>query len=500
MQVRGALYCEVRIIFMLSIFFLTSVSSGYSQKLLSLEDAIRIAKGQSAYFHRAKNGYERAYWRFTNFRASFRPQIRMNATTPTFYRAINPIVQPDGSIQFVRVNQANNTVGLSILQNVGFLGGKIRASSSLQRTDNFSGNQSSYFLSTPLQLSYVQSSLLYNEFYWQKKIEPLRFDIAKRIYDEDIELAGLEATKLFLDAFAAQLAVDVANSNVATTDTLYRLAEARFLIGTVPQTDVLQLQLNLLKARNEMSTTLLRRRITIQNLNTMLGLVQNDSLKLSIPPTPQQIFINCTNALEFARTSRSALLTFGMERLLADQELAVAKGQNSLQISLIANIGTQQTAPNLAESYRNLQNQQYIGLTVDVPLQDWGYRKSQVRQAKANRDLVEVNMRQNELAFEQEVCMKVLQLNQEFNELAIAGKIDTVAQQRLLITKERYLLGKLAIPDLNLALQESAGARKAYIQALINYWLSFYVLRTLTLYDFARGSPINSGQNTIERK
>ncbi|SEJ75772.1 Outer membrane efflux protein [Dyadobacter sp. SG02] len=465
-------------------------SGAFAQKQLSLPDAIAYAQKHSPHFHRAKNTYERSYWRFTNFKASFKPQIRLSATVPTFFRAINPITQPDGSIQFIRVSQANNSVGVGVRQNISFLGGTLRAGTSLQRTDNFSGNQSSYFLSTPIQVSYSQNSLLYNDFHWQGRLEPLFFETANKAFAEDMESVAVETVSLFLLALEAQSEIDIAQTNRANADTLYRLSRERFAIGTIPKTDLLQLELNLLKAKAQLNEALITREATVKSLQAILGINRGDTLRLLLPELSPLLSIPYDKALEQASLNRSAIVKFRSERLQADQEVAKAKGQNSLEVSLLANLGTQQTASRLADSYRNPQNQQYIGLTLDVPIQDWGYRKSQIRLAKANRELVEVNMLQEELLFEQEVMMQVMRFNQKNTQIQIAKQTDVVANQRLAITKERYLLGKLSIPDLNLAIQESVNARREYVKALNGYWQALYTIRRLTMYDFERDLPI----------
>jgi len=54
----------------------------------------------------------------------------------------------------------------------------------------------------------------------------------------------------------------------------------------------------------------------------------------------------------------------------------------------------------------------------------------------------------------------------------------------------RYLVGKIQIDNLYIAQSERDGALSAYINALRGYWLAYYRLRRLTLYDFAAGQPI----------
>ena len=58
------------------------------------------------------------------------------------------------------------------------------------------------------------------------------------------------------------------------------------------------------------------------------------------------------------------------------------------------------------------------------------------------------------------------------------------------MTRGRYRIGRAAITDLNLALSEEANARKTYIAAVRTYWLAYYELRIMTLYDFEKDKPL----------
>ena len=472
------------------VFLNGSLCSVHAQTTLTLNESVRLAQQQSPYYHRAKNTFERSYWQFQNFKANFRPQIRLSATAPTFYRMINPITQPDGSIEFRRISQANNSLGVNVVQNIGLTGGTLQAGTRLQRTDNFSGNESSYFLSTPFTIAYQQSSLLYNELRWKKQLEPLLYQTAEKAYAEEMEAAALEAATLFLNALVAQADEQIAKTNLANTDTLYLISKERYALGTIARNDILQLELNVLKAKNTWNDARITKEVTSRNLKRILGIPIHDSLSFAIPLVEKRVFADYNKALDEARENRQTVLEFRTRRIQAEQQIAQAKGQNSLQFSLSANIGTQQTAPQFADAYRNLQNQQYIGVTFDLPIQDWGYRKSQIRLSQANRELVEVNVQQDELKFEQEIYLQVLQFNQQYNQLMVTQKADTVARERFNSTKERYLLGKVSVTDLNLALEENVNAGKAYIDALRTYWIAHHTLRRLTLYDFMKNETL----------
>lgn len=477
-----------RALCLFGIVLLVCATSADAQRNFSLAEAVQLSQKQSLYFHRAKNAYEKGFWRFQNFKAGLLPEIRLNATTPTFFREIYPITQPDGSIQFRRVTQANNSLGINVIQKVAFTGGALTLGTKLQRTDNFSGDISSYFLAAPLTVSYVQGALLYNEFKWRKKIEPLQFEIAGRSYDEDVEQAALEGVMLFFEALTSQIEVETALGYRANSDTLYEISKERYKLGTVSKSDLLQLELNILKSRNIHNASLIKLESSQRTIKRLLGISMGDSLLFVLPKENPKLKVTFERAIEEARGNRHALLRFRADRLAAEEEIARAKGQNGLQFGVTANIGTQQTASNLISSYKNLQNQQYIGVSLDMPIQDWGYRKSQIRLAKANKELVEVSLQQDEINFEQEIYLQVKQFNQQSEQLLFAQKAETIAKERLKISKDRYLLGKLSVTDLNLAQEESIKSTESYVDELKKFWISYYTLRRLTLFDFATGS------------
>jgi outer membrane protein len=71
-------------------------------------------------------------------------------------------------------------------------------------------------------------------------------------------------------------------------------------------------------------------------------------------------------------------------------------------------------------------------------------------------------------------------------------KSDEIAQKRYDISQQRYLIGKISITDLVIALQEKDQAKQAYVDALGEFWRAYFEIRQLTLYDFERKEPLNN--------
>jgi outer membrane protein TolC len=60
------------------------------------------------------------------------------------------------------------------------------------------------------------------------------------------------------------------------------------------------------------------------------------------------------------------------------------------------------------------------------------------------------------------------------------------------VTKQRFLIGKIDVLELNNADTKKDQNRRSYIQALSNYWMYFFNMRALTLYDFLNKKPLET--------
>jgi len=86
----------------------------------------------------------------------------------------------------------------------------------------------------------------------------------------------------------------------------------------------------------------------------------------------------------------------------------------------------------------------------------------------------------------------VEQFNLQAEQVAIAAKSDTVARRMYDVTKQRFLIGKITVLELNNADTKKDTNRRAYVQALQSYWNYFFNIRSLALYDFLNKKPLET--------
>ena len=99
--------------------------------------------------------------------------------------------------------------------------------------------------------------------------------------------------------------------------------------------------------------------------------------------------------------------------------------------------------------------------------------------------MVRIAARQEELSVEEEVIMTVNDFNIQQQLIASAEEALDLAILAYNETRQRFIIGKADINSLTLSLNRQQEAQRNYISALQNYWLNYYKIRRLTLFDFA---------------
>jgi outer membrane protein TolC len=478
-------------ILLVLLLFVAAQLEAQTTEVLRLHEVVGMAQMQSPAYLRSKTTYENNFWRYKNFRAGMLPELRAFGTVPNFNRSIERITLPDGTDAFVNRSLATSAATLSLSQQVPWTGGQFSFISSLQRIDLLGSQSGTSYLGTPFSLSYFQNNIFYNRFRWERQTEPLRFQEAERGFAEELEEIAIQASSLYFELLLAENNYQLALTNLANTDTLFRISQGRYQLGKIAENDLLQIELSLLNARNRVAETQLDLELRQQDLKRYLNLNKRENIALDVPSEVQFFEVKPDQALDQARANRRAVLEFRRRRLEAEQQVAQSKGDNRAQVGISANFGLTQQGTTLGSVYTNPQDQRNVALTMSIPLINWGVTRSRIRMAEANRELVEVNVQQDEINFEQEILLQVMRFNMLRDQLLVAAKADTIAQKRFDVTKERYLIGKISITDLNLSVQEKDLARQAYINNLRNYWQLYYLLRRLTLYDFAMQKPLS---------
>ncbi len=282
----------------------------------------------------------------------------------------------------------------------------------------------------------------------------------------------------------AQISLEIARKNVASNDTILKIGRGRYGLGKIAENDLLQLELNLLNSNQQVSQASLDLETARLRLMTFIGLPDQQNVTLVLPDDIPDFMIDETVALNQARLNRREAVAFDRRVLQANQEVAQARGNNGLNADLFATFGLSSRGDNFDDVYMDADDQQQLRIGFDIPILDWGRQKSIVKTAEANQKLIVFTVAQDRINFDQEILTLTRQFAVLRQQLEVSQKADDIGQRKYDISKNRYLIGKISITDLNLALTDKDVAKRNYIRSLRDFWVAYYRIRMLTLYDF----------------
>lgn len=493
------------LVFAAVLFFSANINAqdNLDRSVYTLKELINIAREQSIWSKSAETTRENRFWQFQSYKSNYKPQLGIDGALPGYNRSFRDVEQNDGTIRFLPVQNNNSDLNLRLQQPFAPTGATIFLNSGINRFDNFldepdlSLEKYHQYSGTPLEIGIVQPLFQYNDLKWDKKIEPLRYQESQREYFESLEDISLNTTRRFFDLMLAQVTLEIAEKNVANNDTIFKIAQGRYNLGKIAENELLQLELQLMNSRQQAAQAKLDIETRTLRLKTFVGLPEASELVLFLPEEIPDFDVDEEIALTYAQANRSETIGFERRKLEADSEIAQAKGRTGPQADLFARFGltnsTIRDAP-LGDLYNNPKDQQIVQLGFQIPILDWGRRKSAVKTAEANQKFVEYLVDQDIINFDEEVFTLVRQFEMLQEQIKITRVADDIAQRRYDITKNRYNIGKISITDMNIALTEKDAAKANYIQSLRDYWDAYFNLRRLTLYDFENGFQIISDE------
>lgn len=425
-------------------------SSMHAQNV-TLENVIMIAQENSLDAQIARFSFMSSYWQYRSFKAQLLPSVNLNGILGNFnHSVVEARDYETGKVNQVNNNTMTNCLTLSLDQQLAATGGTISLQSYLYRLDQFSYNEKTYN-SQPFKISYAQSLRSFNNLKWEKKTAPVEYQIAERKYISALEDVKIKAIALFFNVLAAQSEYKQSLATVTDREKLYEISRSRLKLTTTTKGDVLQMELSLLNANMAVKKNKIALDEAMYALFSYLHISDYAQAELAPPFQVPDLLINVDDVLQKAVTNSSHSLEQKLQLLVAKKTLAQAKSSKGMQITLSSELGFTKTAQTFGAVYRNLMDNEIIGLTVSLPIFDWGVSKGKVKMAQAQLDVVKTQIEQNHLDYLQELKKKVIQFNIQPMQCRDAQRAQEIAEERYEITRKRFETGAISVTDLNTA-------------------------------------------------
>ena len=484
----------------IAILLLFTILKAESQELriLTFDDVIKLSEEQSPNALMAKHRFRASYWEHRSFVANYLPSLTLSGNTPGLNNSYNRVWsdREEGYI-YSASNTIENIGTLSLQQNIGLTGGSIALQSELTQSYDIEKSKRE-FVTTPVSIALTQPIFGYNSLKWQKKTEPLKFERAKKTFLSEIENVHRQATQNFFALALAQMNKQIAEMNYANADTLFGIARGRYNLGTIAEDELLQMQLSWLNAETDRKSAEMNLRDREIRMRSFLGFNDNVRLELILPTQVPELQVSSQEVFDFAMQNNPEILN--QELTILNAESAVARARaDRWNANLTASFGLRGRAVDFpdAYTYKDLGEQQRVNVRLSVPILDWGQGRGRYRMAQSSLELAQVQSNQAITDFQQNLLLDVEQFNLQSSQVATAALSDTVAAKMFEVTKQRFLIGKISVLELNNADTRKDTNRRAYVQELQNYWNYYFIIRSLTLYDFINRKPLDTDYDRL---
>lgn len=472
---------------------------GQQKMAMSLDEAIARARVNSVDAEVALGELRSAYWEYRTYRADLLPEVNFAATVPSYHKQYSTYMNDEGSYSFVRNNYLQLDGEVSIDQKIWLTGGTLSLTSQLDFLRQLDGVKYNRFMSVPVALTLNQPVFGVNTVKWDRKIEPVRYSEAKAKFLSATEEVAMKAVNYYFNLLMSRENLAIAEQNHENAVRLYQVAKEKRAMGQISKNDLLQMELNLLNAKSDLTDCQSNLKSDMFTLRSFLDLSEDIDIEPEVPSAVPDVDITFDDALNRALANNKFSKNLRRRQLEAEYQVAKAKG-NMRQISLFAQIGFTGADHELSPAYSNLRSNQVVEIGVKIPLVDWGKRRGAVKTARSNQRVVESRLRQETMNFNQDLFILVERFTNQREQLKIAERADTIASQRYNTNVETYLIGKISTLDLNDSQVKKDESRQQYVNELYRFWYYYYQLRSLTLWDYSRGTGIDADIERIVKE
>ncbi len=445
------------------------------QAQLTLFQTIEQAKKNSYTAKLSANAFKIANLDNAQFKLSFKPSLSFYGNVPVFNKDNYAVTQPDGSIKFLSRSQNYSNVGIGFSQPIPFTDGTIAINTDLYRFDDFVAKTKQYN-GTPVFVRLTQPLFKYNAYKWNKQIENFKLQEADKTRMAALLQLEYDICLLYFDVIDAQTSQHLALNNGQNIITNLAIERRRVQLGVSTEDKVLQLEMQQINNQQELITVQLSIRKAFSTLQNYINSTDTSITLLQLPENLPVLNNNKEKAIEAAKQNLPLYLSYQRKKLEAASRTEEARMQGR-QIDLVASFGLNNAATDIPAIYQNPQDQQRFSIGFNIPIVDWGRRKSSVAAAKLQEEQTDIYKKQDEAKLINEISNIVNELPVLQQHIQQSLLLDTLSQRRFAITNRLFQSGKTSLLELQTAQTEKDNAKRNYILTLRRFWESYYFFR-----------------------
>lgn len=254
--------------------------------------------------------------------------------------------------------------------------------------------------------------------------------------------------------------------------------------GLVAREELFQAEVNLATSESSVYTAEINYENAKDNFKLLLGVSLDEDIAVLPNTEVESITVNTEEAVKHGLDQRMELR---QKQITLERDvfsIIRAKAENEFKGNISARVGLNALGDKVGNMYDNPTDNEQIGVSLTIPIFDWGAKKARVQSSKLAMESDEVDMSEQK----KEITINIRQICRNLptliNQINIKKKSIENAERTYEINLEKYRNGNLTGMELQQYQTQLTSAKQEYTNAIISYKLELLNLKVQTLWDY----------------
>ncbi|MFO7668954.1 MAG: TolC family protein [Bacteroidales bacterium] len=468
----------------------------HGQALLTIDRSMEIAVEHSPDMQQTELSLERSQQRLNAQRARLKSQFSITLN-PFEYEKTNRFDQQTSEWYINESASSGGTFAINqrILPTDGELMLVNRFSYDYSFTESaYASNPLSQTYNNRLYLQFSQPIFTYNR--TRMETEKLELDYEASLIRYYLMRLTLErnVSQEFYAVFSSQMSLEIARDDLKNNQESYEIIRNKVDGGLLALEELYQAEVNLATSHSGVFNAELSLANRMDQFKVLIGLPLDTTVLIAAEIIADTVPVNQELAIIHALENRLELRERKIDLENANFDLIVAKSTNEFAGSVTASFGLQGNNEVFTDMFETNTNTPAIGLTLNIPLFDWGERKSEIKAAEASLQSSQISYQVEQTDIVMNIRSVVRSLKNLENQIKIQQKTVKNAELAYDINLERYRNGDLTSLDLGIYQNQLSESKMALTNAIIDYKIELLNLKIQSLYDFEKQIPVLPGE------
>ena len=465
------------------ILMVCGLANSFAQQILTLEKALEVAFEHSPALIQSKLSLEQQKLNLKAQESSLKSQFSLDVNPFNYTR--NNLYDDYNSNWFANENM-QSSASLGIRQPIKWTDGTVSLVNDIswQNASNRTSGGKNTSFNHNISLRIEQPLFTYNR--TKMQLQELEYSLENAQLNYAIQQLNIEksVTTNFYDVYQKQKELSISREEFSNQKQNYEIIKNKVDAGLVAREELFQAEVNLATSESTVYSQEINYENAKDNFKLLLGISLDEDIAVLPNTDVNSITVNTNDAVKYGLDQRMELR---QKQITLERDLFAivrAKADNEFKGNLSARVGLDALGGKINNMYDNPTDNEQVGVTLTIPIFDWGARKARVKssQLAMDSDQIDLNEQKKDITINiRQICRNLPTL---INQIEIKRKSIKNAELTYDINLEKYRTGSLTGIELQQYQKQLTDAKQAYTNAIISYKLELLNLKIQTLWNF----------------